>query len=312
MSRDRVTEIVEVRARRGRVSRHDITRRLTELEKNWSQFKETPIDVRDLMPIRAVTLLEVFTRQWVAEMIDAGDPYVERAAAWKRDLRFDTSVWLALHGKRVTLGELFSHQLSINSLADIESVVSALLGHSLFDQVKTVYSRLQVEIHQQPKTPIVSDLVQLRRLLVRLFEVRHIIVHELPERSPLTAEETDEFPSAALKFALAVDEVLERALYGDVPLTQFDMNEQAGASLRRIEQELADVIVDSGLSNEEEFQGVLAAVKVYTDAYAAWSSGVNNPGRGTIAPLLFAGAKESLLRDFISQLKRRSEYLVGL
>ncbi|NVJ09462.1 hypothetical protein HUW63_30070 [Myxococcus sp. AM001] len=306
-----MTEIVEVRARRGRVSRHDITRRLSELEKNWPQFKVTPLNVGDLMPIRAVTLLEVFTRQWVAEMIDAGEPYVARAASWKKDLRFDTSVWLAMHGKRVTLGELFSHQLSINSLADVESVVSALLGHSLFEQMKSVYSREQVEIYRRPKVPIVSDMVQLRKSLVRLFEVRHIIVHELPEQSPLTAEETDGFPSAALTFALAADEVLERALYGEVPLTQFAMNQHAGASLRQVEQELADTIVEFDLLNVEGFQGVLAAFEAYANAHASWSSGVDEPLSGSIAPLLFAGDKEAILRGFISQLKRRTEYLAG-
>ncbi|QSQ17470.1 hypothetical protein [Myxococcus landrumensis] len=304
-----MTEIVEVRARRGRVSRYEITRRLSELEKSWPQFKETSLNVGDLMPIRAVTLLEVFTRQWVAEMIDAGEPYVARAASWKKDLRFDTSVWLAMHGKRVTLGELFAHQLSINSLADVESVVSALLGHSLFEQMKSVYSREQVEKCHQPKVPIVSDVVRLRKSLARLFEVRHIIVHELPEQSPLTAEETDGFPSAALTFARAADEVLERALYGEVPLTQAAMNEHAGARLQQVEQELADTIVEFKLLNEKGFQDVLDAFEVYAKAHASWSSGINEPSPGSIAPLLFAGDKEAILRGFISQLKRHGEYL---
>lgn len=37
--------------------------------------------------IRAVTLLEVFTRAWVAELIDHGQPYLERVSEFKKDIK---------------------------------------------------------------------------------------------------------------------------------------------------------------------------------------------------------------------------------
>ena len=58
------------------------------------------------IPIRLVTILEVFTRDWVTEIIDSGEPYTSRAAdIVKGSLKIDFALAQALVGKQLTFGE---------------------------------------------------------------------------------------------------------------------------------------------------------------------------------------------------------------
>lgn len=60
----------------------------------------------ELIPARIVTLLEVFVRTWIEELIDKGAPYVERAASLKAEIKYDFAIARSLHGGLVAMGQL--------------------------------------------------------------------------------------------------------------------------------------------------------------------------------------------------------------
>ncbi|MFL5284139.1 MAG: hypothetical protein ACJ8AW_24885 [Rhodopila sp.] len=94
------------------------------------------------IPIRLVTILEVFTRNWVAEIIDSGEPYTSRAAEIvKGSLKIDFALAQALVGKQVTFGELVAHDIPVNGIGDIERVFSQLLDEPLFAHLDGVVDR---------------------------------------------------------------------------------------------------------------------------------------------------------------------------
>jgi hypothetical protein len=110
MARDKLAEIA---ARRARGQRGGWWRGKSELDTLGSQWQGGSGSLRippQFVAIRLVTILEVFARDWVAELVDAGDPYTGRGAELVTgSLRIDYAMAQALVGKQVTFGELVSH-----------------------------------------------------------------------------------------------------------------------------------------------------------------------------------------------------------
>jgi hypothetical protein len=92
--------------------------------------------IADFFPIRAVTLLEVFCRAWIAALIDHGSPFAQRAGDLSRDLKFDLNLINAMQGRVITLGDIIAHNVPINSFAQICSIFTILLGNDLIHTIK--------------------------------------------------------------------------------------------------------------------------------------------------------------------------------
>src|ERR1017187_5627690 len=126
--RDPVSEVLEVRSRSG--SRSVLIDSLTMLWRARPSFqfglaseaRPSPVPsqprttpVRDFFPIRLVTLLEVFTRRWLERLIDHGAPYLANAAALVQSgSKFDFATAMAIQGKKVSIGQLVAHGVSMN------------------------------------------------------------------------------------------------------------------------------------------------------------------------------------------------------
>src|SRR5882672_7208576 len=109
-SRNPIMEMMAISTRAGsRIppSEYDI-RRLREL---WDSELKDIEDVDCWIPIRLVTMLEVFLRHWVERLVDFGAPYVERASKLKLDLKFDFAIVTSVHGKLVSLGQIVGHSV---------------------------------------------------------------------------------------------------------------------------------------------------------------------------------------------------------
>src|ERR1035438_1517745 len=96
--------IVE-KKRRGPKAARDFHREFHNLQKLWQRMRATNSDVDDFFLIRAVTLLEVFSRDCLAQLIDNGSPYAERAVDLKMDLKIDLEFVQAIQGRVITMGD---------------------------------------------------------------------------------------------------------------------------------------------------------------------------------------------------------------
>src|SRR3546814_17608355 len=86
--------------------------------------------------------LPIFTRDWVTELVDAGDPYTGRAAELvKGSLKIDYAMAQALVGKQVSFGELVPHEIPVNDMGDIERAFSVLIDDKLFSFLDGVTDR---------------------------------------------------------------------------------------------------------------------------------------------------------------------------
>ncbi len=80
MPRDRIAELLSIRQRAGKYKRAPSKFDLERLKDTWHNQLKGIDPTDELIPIRIVTILEVFLRHWIEALIDHGAPYVERAS----------------------------------------------------------------------------------------------------------------------------------------------------------------------------------------------------------------------------------------
>ena len=257
------------------------------------------------IPIRLVTILEVFTRDWVAEIIDFGEPYTRRGAdTLKGSLKIDYALAQALVGKHITFGELVAHDIPVNGIGDIERAFSALLDEPLFEHLNGVVDRWAMETGEEPTGPLMPDPRWTRSKLAQLFEDRHIIVHELPDDRSFATASIADYVRATSGFLSAAEQAFSTLLHGNYPLTQTGMNIEAAEKAKGAEDELAAVLarLDPQKADETLWAGQ-AAWEEYRRLQAEFRSGISRPGHGSIAPMLYSSEVETITRKRIEQLE---------
>jgi uncharacterized protein YecT (DUF1311 family) len=311
--RDRIAELVSIKQRAGRFRRVPSVSDLTELEKVWdAQLKGiSPSD--ELVPIRIVTILEVFARYWIEMLVDHGAPYVERAAKLRIDFKFDYAIATSLQGGAVTLGQLLAHNVGLNRIEAFANVFDILLEDDFFAALSKTRDRWEMKQKGEDAPPIIGDVGTIRRNLARLFEVRHILVHEFPNKKPHRVEEVKEFLTAAMAFVHAADEELSYTLHGNQPITQMEMNfaaaERSDAAKKELEKLCAEI---ERVSDSNTIRRVQERWQAFTDAEAAREA--EGVGGGSMYPMVYSGAVEELTRARIEVLKdwlERESYLTS-
>jgi uncharacterized protein YecT (DUF1311 family) len=139
--------------------------------------------------------------------------------------------------------------------------------------------------------PIVGDFDGMAASLCRLFDLRHILCHELPTEPIYESREVGEFLNAAIRFTRAVEEVLTLERFGLVPLTQTDMNIAAGELLRGAEETLSGILsgIQARLGADDDWLHCLAEAQrawlLYRNAQCEFET-YRSRG-GTIRPMIW-------------------------
>ncbi len=148
-----------------------------------------------------------------------------------------------------------------------------------------------------------SSRSSLRRSLGRLFELRHILVHELPAKKPFDQAEIGQFVEAAQKFVEATDEIINTVLYGDYPFTQTEMNTASGADFHVADEELSNLCKEvAQVSKSNTIFAVQEHWQTFRKAEADRQT--EKFGRGTIRPTIRNVIAQDLTRARITELKR--------
>lgn len=304
MARNRIEEIV---ARRSRASRTNPVSHweIQTLAQQWQDGTALLHDVPDFVPIRLVTMLEVFTRTWIATLVDAGEPYVQRAGELVGgSVKFDFGIVRALAGKQVSVGELVSHSVSINQLADLENIFSTLTNTAIFPAIAQLADRWASEV-EGVSDPIIEDIDMMRSKMAALFAVRHIVVHEIPIEKPYQDGDLSSFITASLQFVHAVDQYLDTMLNGNFPLQQQPMNAEAW---RRAEEKNAELTAMIDLQEVLKSSALFRKAQEFWDAFrqaqSEYVAGYDEEWPGTIAPLLQATEYKRMTVERLDDIKR--------
>ncbi len=304
MARDRVAEISEIRSRKGKYgSKYRAEETISSLHRRLSST-EANVEI-EYVPIRLVTAIEVFIRECVANLVDFGEPYTTRVKSISKNFKFDFELTKSIVEKRVSFGELISHIIAVNSISDIDALLSDLTNSNLVELLSGVTDRWNVEVLRDPPEPIIDDVDAIKATLQRLFEVRHVLVHELPEQPPCDDVEVRAFVSATSAFTAALREVVDTLIYGRYALTQLEMNEEAKVSAENVDISLASRLqtIDPDGSNNR-FQAAQACWMAFRESEATYVSrmDMDRVSRGSIAPLIYWSSWERLTKERIDWL----------
>jgi hypothetical protein len=301
--RDRVAQLMAIKKRSGRKGgRFPDTSDVDQLRELWLNSTESKEMIAALLPTRLVTLIEVFSRYWIERLVDHGSPYVERAVDLKLSTKIDLPLVHSLHGQTISLGLLISNSVPLSSIEAIVSVFSALLQGDFFDWLRQVRSRSSLEHDGHAAIPIIAGVDRMKRILARLFEVRHMLVHEFPEKLPFAIDEIDEMIETTSTFINAADEGFAQLLYGLWPLNQQAMNKLARDESRTVEREL-DRLVDEIAkdSGSDTIAKVHSAWRTFAESEAHRNAEGWEGGSGY--PLIYHTGLKKLASDRLRQLQ---------
>jgi uncharacterized protein YecT (DUF1311 family) len=326
-NRDRTQEILDVKQRDARWIWFG-SYGLETLRREWLKNRQNEACEPDFYVIRTVTLLEVFTRRNLADLIDHDRRFTDRAIDLSKHVKIDFALIRDIQGRTITLGDILAHSVPVNSFGQTVGYFETLLGKPLRPLLEVAHDRWDTEVMKKSMGPIITDYETLARALVRLFEIRHILCHEAPRKSVYEANEIDEFLDRAVQLATALHEVLTLERFGRVPLTQTDMNIAAGQDLKKTEDEM-DRLFAAVEARVTEVDRKHAGIKTlgtdetwlqnlrdtqekwlsYREAHCEFQTYPNRGG--TIRPLLWAREANRLtelrIADFESWLKQDAE-----
>lgn len=304
--RDRIAEISQIKER-GQEYAEYVATKLDHLNNDWQKVAATDKKQPDFYAIRAVTIIEVFTRQQVRSLVDHDSRYAARAALLMRDYKIDYEILRGIQGKLITLGDIVGHSIPVNSFGQIIDHFKALLDKPIQELLQASVDRWRTEVERLPPEPIIPDYSATARILTRLFDVRHILCHEIPNNPPYELHEISEFLIEGVRFVKALGTVLHFEMYGPTPLTQTDMNIDAVEKLKEKEARLNSTLdsIPERLHVELEELSLLRESQAKWAEYRnAWSDFETWPNQGgTIRPLLWASSAMTMTERRIEEIE---------
>jgi uncharacterized protein YecT (DUF1311 family) len=235
--RNHADEIIEIK-KRNMGNRGILLYYLSNLSAKWRETSQDNSSTPDFYLIRAVTILEVSARQEMSSLIDHAKQFTDRAIVLTKSIKLDFSTVQNVQGRAITLGDIVAHSVSVNSFNQIIDYFETLLAKPLRPLLMNVVDRWSTEIEGKPSKPIISDYDSLNKRLNRLFIIRHILCHEMPDKSVYSTNEVAGFLDDAFKFSKALEEILNFEKFGLTPLTQTEMNIAAGERLKNAQTDL--------------------------------------------------------------------------
>lgn len=276
--------------------------------------ESTPV-LRQLIPIRVVACIEGCLKAATAELINYGDPYLGNARKLFHQVKIDFDVLRALLDDRISLGEIIAHALGWHDMAEINARMTAILSFDFFEKLKEIEDRWEIEINQKPKKPVIPSLSKVLADIDDALKFRHALCHETRPLRPVSAEDAARFLESGRMFTSATAWLVSETLQPNAPLTQTDMNIDAGRRTTALGEELKKEIALLFEKLDDEDKKLLTKSQdAWRDYCAAFSELESNAAKGgSMRPMLHAGSVAAITRNRIQEIKEclRQEGLGG-
>ncbi|WDZ79052.1 hypothetical protein PWG15_26565 (plasmid) [Ensifer adhaerens] len=307
-------QIIEWKERHGKPRRGpDLVVQVAELAKTWEARSKNQPFIGDHVVVRLATILEVFVRSMVREMVDSSEEvFAERARFLVKDLKLDFIFADGVEKQKFSPGDIVAHAISLSSVDAIMKALTTLLPEAR-EELRTAHRRWTEDQANFPLEPIIKDIDTTMRLLSRIFAARHILVHELSSHSPYSEDEVGEFCGAAAAFIEACDWITVKHIEGTLPFTQAQMTIDAVENLQAAEQEVADLLATIRQIPDVD-------LRLLEESQAAWEEFCKRDSLfcssfaegGSLHPMLMAEWRQALAEQRAENLGDFIESRVGL
>jgi uncharacterized protein YecT (DUF1311 family) len=309
--RDYVAEIKEIRDRTGpRDWDNGITKllflsiQIQKLEKEGEAIAYFPVAI--------IAAIETYFRWEIRELIDSGDPrYLDNLRGDDLPLKITYDHLVAVHGKRVSIGELVAHSVRLNNLEAISKTMSDLLQSDFFVLVKE--SR-DPELRRKDglKAPtLIKSATETFARVKRTFELRHIICHEAHLNNPVTLDEAKELCSSCYEFARASRCAIAHHDNPDAPLTLEEAYDATKKRVRSLDEEITAVekriISTINPDTRAAFEAMQGTWRAYVEREADFNA--SQQMNGSRGALYAQSAMEGLYKERRDKLNEYAETL---
>lgn len=175
--------------------------------------------------VSAIAALQTAHRGTIVQVVDHSETFRERAAESITE-KFSLQEALGwVSGKKCTFGELVAHAAPCNSVTDLISWLTKILGFDLKAALATaVYP---YERNDADAATIVGNVEELIADVGEAFRLRHIFAHEAAPSVDVDADTCSRLLTAVRRWVIAIDGVLWVTLFKDQPLSTLEMRRQA-------------------------------------------------------------------------------------
>lgn len=304
--RDFINEIIERRSRLPQVRAMSLLLdRLRDLEQEFDRRDELRDEMMRYFPVAIVACLEGFFRELIRELIDHGPSFSDRIDEIENS-RIDMTALKAIHGRRISVGEFISHQVSLSSFEAVVAVMARLVGDDFLRRLSEVRTTWSARLFgEEDAPPVLGDPNIAFEGLKEAFRLRHILAHELATNYPITREAIEGAFFATSAFIYAANELVNQLIHPDEDASQ---NERTQTEVRRYheaEAELKDLITN--------LARYLPADKMpaFTEAQTAWEGVRETTARlcadlsaegGSMWPQIYYGMMHSITRHRSEEL----------
>lgn len=242
--RNLITEIQEKNARASSQYLHG-NLELYALQYSFCKTEESNTTLLALHVMGIASCIEVSTREAIKRLVDSGDPFLERAEAFKESIRFDFSLTKALSTRAITFGDLISHSLQVSRLDHIASHFETLLNdkadrkkfQKILSEIREfaepsdeeLFGNDETGLTQKTAPFLINDVETLLKDIASIFEIRHIIAHEA-NFNAVSFNELSNYLNSARLFVDALYESVEQILNPGASRNGYGLSVQALAS----------------------------------------------------------------------------------
>jgi len=261
-------------------------------------------------PIALVATMESSFRILIADLIDNNEVCLQNSEKFLKSYKIDFNIMKALYGKDITLGNFIAHVVSINKLDQINSHISNLIEKDFLKEIKSHFSRWDLEVKKLPKVPMMENPSSVYSDIAKTFELRHIFAHETATNITINIELVQNLFKSNVSFLNTASDYINEFIYPNSPLTQTDMNIHSGKELetllfniKRLNSKYKKTLDEK---RQQEFGEVEDAWHNFMEIQARFE--MNEYEGGTIMPTIFNATASSLAAERKLYLENMLKY----
>jgi uncharacterized protein YecT (DUF1311 family) len=304
MTANEVEQILSWKNRRGQERLGaELHYEISGLRQLWREKSEASIEFADFVPMRLVTIIEVFIREIIRELVDYGQPYIDRAERLTKGSKIDFIFASHVHSRKLSIGDIVAHSVSVNNPTQLISYFVTLM-QDFVQRLKISHPRWSEDKDRWPLPSIIFDYDDTIARLARLFQIRHVVTHELPREKMYDVSELGNLIEAGSDFLEATDWVIVHLTRGDLPRTQTEMNIHAGSALEDLTVEMEAVLQRLREKGEVDLDHLAKSQNAWT-VFAEEEANLHaSPvAGGSLYPTIWAPSKADATRQRIKDLK---------
>lgn len=278
MKRDFSSEIKHLKSRKEFETFWKVWERQNSIETALMQLSKIDESSRKeflkFIPVTLVATLESILRSSIKKLVDENESCFENGKGLLPEgrLKIEFDYFKGLHKREFTFGEFISHQISCSRIEHFDTALSIVLFGKKTGFLDVIQKFTPVSIYPDiilKSEEYKRDCNEVINSLSTIFDLRHIICHEMSFEFNHTESEITRLYTHTFLFLHQAHEFLSNFLYPNSPETDEQMFEVASQDYEESNKKLVGIIEDIK-QKRESFYGTEVNLELFDKAQKHW------------------------------------------